>query len=289
MVTKIDSKILSSCHINFLFGAGVNGGAFPQLEKFEKTMEAMNNYLPSSSGWGFEDSFDKLNEEQKKAVRELFIEEFHEHLNQLDSNHDSIVNLETLLSTINEIVDRSENRNQPMKQINVFTANYDDIVERSLRKLGYLYNSVSASNIESHAQYFNMVGYDYLYRKYIPTFFVSKIHGDIDNPILPGLSKFDKALEANKFEVLFKMKEKLLKPYSLLFVIGYSGRDDHINKILNDCIQGGLTVYWFKYSENDTVPAVFKEKVEIIENKDHKDTTKLCAEMLKSDELWIVG
>lgn len=281
---EFDSKIISSCHINFLFGAGVNGGAFPQLDNFKETIGAIKGYIGDYPNLGFEDAFDKLDDKQKDEVRELFIKEFNEHLDELNINHDSVTNLQNLLAKINEIVDKSENRNHSMKQINIFTANYDDIVERLLKRLGYLYNSISATNFENHNQFFNMVGYDFIYRKFIPTFFVSKIHGDINDPILPGLNKYDKALEANKFEILFKMKEKLLRPYSLLFVIGYSGRDEHINKILNDCVKGGLTIYWFKYSESDIVPDSFKNDVIIFNNDGHIDTTLLFTNKLREKD-----
>ena len=40
---KFDSKILSSSHINFLFGAGVNGTAFPQIYKFSKSLELLKH------------------------------------------------------------------------------------------------------------------------------------------------------------------------------------------------------------------------------------------------------
>lgn len=281
---EFDSKIISSCHINFLFGAGVNGGAFPQLDNFKKTIGAIKGYLGGYPNLSFEDAFDKLDDKQKDEVRELFIKEFNEHLDKLNINHESVTNLQNLLAKINEIVDKSENRNHSMKQINIFTANYDDIVERLLKRLGYLYNSISATNFENHNQFFNMVGYDFIYRKFIPTFFVSKIHGDINDPILPGLNKYDKVLEANKFEILFKMKEKLLRPYSLLFVIGYSGRDEHINKILNDCVKGGLTIYWFKYSESDIVPDSFKNDVIIFNNDEHIDTTLLLTNKLREKD-----
>jgi hypothetical protein len=48
---EFDSKIISSCHINFLFGVGVNGGAFPQLDIFKETIGAIKGYIgdyPSS-------------------------------------------------------------------------------------------------------------------------------------------------------------------------------------------------------------------------------------------------
>lgn len=37
MSTCFDINVLSSSHINFLFGAGVNGKAFPQLKSFTDT------------------------------------------------------------------------------------------------------------------------------------------------------------------------------------------------------------------------------------------------------------
>ena len=48
-----------------------------------------------------------------------------------------------------------------------------------------------------------------------------------------------------------KMKEKLSRENSVLIVIGYSGNDEHINKILKDCISSGLTIYWFKFKKED--------------------------------------
>ena len=45
------------------------------------------------------------------------------------------------------------------------------------------------------------------------------------------------------------MKEKLSRENSVLIVIGYSGNDEHINKILKDCISSGLTIYWFKFKK----------------------------------------
>ena len=35
-------KALGSCSVNFLFGAGVNGKAFPYFAQFKKTIGAMN-------------------------------------------------------------------------------------------------------------------------------------------------------------------------------------------------------------------------------------------------------
>ena len=43
-IDKFDSKILSSSHISFLFGAGVNGTAFPQINRFNKSTDLLENY-----------------------------------------------------------------------------------------------------------------------------------------------------------------------------------------------------------------------------------------------------
>lgn len=40
---KFDMKILSSSHLNFLFGSGVNGKAFPQFNGFTKTLDSLKN------------------------------------------------------------------------------------------------------------------------------------------------------------------------------------------------------------------------------------------------------
>lgn len=138
-----------------------------------------------------------------------------------------------------------------MKQINIYTLNYDTIIENILEKLGYLYNAISASNNSSKAGLIDVIGYDYNIKRYIPTFMISKLHGDIEKPIIPGKAKYKEILNEDYFEVAFNMKEQLCRPNSILIIIGYSGRDKHINKILEDCLNAGLTIYWYKYSESD--------------------------------------
>ena len=45
MEELINKNIIASSHINFLFGAGVNGKAFPQLNGFEKSVNKMEEIL----------------------------------------------------------------------------------------------------------------------------------------------------------------------------------------------------------------------------------------------------
>lgn len=81
------------------------------------------------------------------------------------------------------------------------------------------------------------------------------------------------------------MKEQLSKDNSILIVIGYSCQDEHINKILQDCIKHGLVIYWFKYQKNDKVLQNCPEKQLIIfdqPDESHKiDTTEICSHYLE--------
>lgn len=282
-ITKFDSKILSSCHINFLFGAGVNGLAFPQLDSFVKTVSLLRQF--SQNYEGFENTINKLNDKQRKKVWSSFKKEYEEFDERVDENNASIKNIKELFASINKLIDLSENRTKTTKQVCIYTINYDEIVEKSINNLGYLINTVSYSNYINHDRFFNLVGYNYRYQKFIPTYLVLKLHGDISNPILPGQAKYDEAMASKRFELFFTMKEKLTRFNSALFVIGYSGRDEHINEILQDCVASGLTVYWFKFKNDDIVPSNLAELVYIIDNPNiGQDTTKTCADMI--NELW---
>lgn len=282
-VIKFDSKILSSSHINFLFGAGVNGLAFPQLDSYVETVKLIKEYVEDYKG--FEDSVNKLESSQKKEVNDSFKKEYDQFKEKLDDNHEAIRDIRELFTSINKLVDLSENRTKTTKQVSIYTLNYDTIVEDNIDKLGYLVNKVSFSNYLNHDKFFNLVGYNYKYQKFMPTYLILKLHGDIESPIYPGQAKYDEAMAAKRFELFFTMKEKLSRFNSILFVIGYSGRDEHVNEILQDCVASGLTIYWFKFKEDDLIPNSLADRVFAIENpKPNQDTTKTCADMINA--LW---
>lgn len=279
-----DGKILSSCYINLFFGAGVNGAAFPSLAGFSNTLSFLKKNIKDSDNKSFEEMFNELSSKAKEQARKKFIKEFKNKEEIIDFSNDSILHLRNLFAALYKLVDSSENRIRAMKQINIFTANYDFIAEETIKNQGYLCNYVSASNLSKHDKLFNVVGYDCSIKKYIPTFLVSKIHGDINDPVLPGTDKYDSILTANKFEIVFKMKEKLMRENSVLLVVGYSGRDNHINSILKDCADAGLLIYWYKYSKNDSVPKGIDKNIVVIENEDNIDTTLLLTKHL--NQLW---
>lgn len=290
---KLTKNMLASVHINFLFGAGVNGAAFPQLNRFSNTLDKIKE-LGGDVSKGLEFGIDLLDSESKKKVKDVFVEEFskyHEEITTGDElfSHPSIKNLESMFRTIHTLVSETQNRNPSMKQVGVYTLNYDIIVERVLANLGYLYNEISASNTATKAALMNVIGYDYNTKKHVPTFMISKLHGDCKNPIIPGKTKYQDILNENYFEIAFDMKEHLCRSNSVLFVIGYSGADKHINAILKDCMNAGLIIFWYKYSEQDEVPFEENSQFLVREQDDytkksdmtqvfHKDIGKVWAE-----------
>lgn len=282
MSNCFDTNILSSSHINFLFGAGVNGKAFPQLKSFTDTLSKIEE-LGGNIESGLESGIDSLSSSaHKKIVKDVFIKEFMEadaKMNEKFGKDMSLINLEKMLRKTYLLVNESQNRNPSMKQINIFTLNYDQIVEKTLSGLGYFFSEISASNTTTRAMLLDVIGYNFNVKKYVPTFMVSKLHGDIDNPIIPGKSKYQEMLNEDYFEIAFNMKEKLCRQNSILIVIGYSGRDEHINKILKDCLNAGLTIYWYKFAQMDIVP--FEENTQIVvrQQEDYsnpQDTTANC-------------
>lgn len=282
MSNCFDINVLSSSHINFLFGAGVNGKAFPQLKSFTDTLSKIEE-LGGNIESGLESGIDSLSSSaHKKIVKDVFIKEFMEadaKMNEKFGKDMSLINLEKMLRKTYLLVNESQNRNPSMKQINIFTLNYDQIVEKTLSGLGYFFSEISASNTTTRAMLLDVIGYNFNVKKYVPTFMVSKLHGDIDNPIIPGKSKYQEMLNEDYFEIAFNMKEKLCRQNSILIVIGYSGRDEHINKILKDCLNAGLTIYWYKFAQMDIVPFEENNQIIVRQQEDYsnpQDTTANC-------------
>jgi hypothetical protein len=282
MSNCFDINVLSSSHINFLLGAGVNGKAFPQLKSFTDTLSKIEE-LGGNIENGLESGIDSLSSSaHKKIVKDVFIKEFMEadaKMNEKFGKDMSLINLEKMLRKTYLLVNESQNRNPSMKQINIFTLNYDQIVEKTLSGLGYFFSEISASNTTTRAMLLDVIGYNFNVKKYVPTFMVSKLHGDIDNPIIPGKSKYQEMLNEDYFEIAFNMKEKLCRQNSILIVIGYSGRDEHINKILKDCLNAGLTIYWYKFAQMDIVPFEENNQIIVRQQEDYsnpQDTTANC-------------
>lgn len=281
------SKILSSSHINFMLGAGVNGKTLPQMKDMIKTRTLLEKHLERKIN-NFESDLNEITSKTKQTqIMKTFIGELKDCIEKVDNQSTDIKDIENLLQSVNNLVIQTENRNITMKQVNIYTTNYDSIVEDCLDRNGLLYNVISSSNYSNHDKFFEMIGYDYRKKKYVPTYLVSKIHGDLSDPILPNINKYDDTLQSKRFEILFNMRAQLSRPNSVLFVIGYSGGDKHINSIIHDCLSFGLTVYWFKYDNNERLPFDLEDKVVIVQQKNNLEktnTTLNCKEVI--DGLW---
>lgn len=281
------SKILSSSHINFMLGAGVNGTTLPQMKDMIKTRTLLEKHLERPI-YNFESDLNEITSKTKQVqIMKSFIGELKDSIEKVDNQSKDIKDIENLLQSVNNLVIQTENRNITMKQVNIYTTNYDSIVEDCLDRNGLLYNVISSSNYSNHDKFFEMIGYDYRKKKYVPTYLVSKIHGDLSDPILPNINKYDDTLQSKRFEILFNMRAQLSRPNSVLFVIGYSGGDKHINSIIHDCLSFGLTVYWFKYDNDDRLPFDLEDKVIIVQQKNNLEkanTTLNCKEVI--DGLW---
>lgn len=74
---KFDMKILSSSHLNFLFGSGVNGKAFPQFNGFKNTLNSLKKAGALSNN--LEEALNEIKDEDK---REKILETFQEELKE---------------------------------------------------------------------------------------------------------------------------------------------------------------------------------------------------------------
>ena len=289
MSIDLNSKLISSAKISLLIGSGANGNLFPQLSGFIGTINKIKEVLviDEVDASKIETLISGIKEfEKRDEVLEVFKKEINEFNNNVDFNNSSYNNIYSLLIELDRLIQFEENRTFRTKQINIFTLNYDTIFEKILNNSGLFHNVLKPDNIKKKSYLYSLIGQDYITKKYKTTFLVSKIHGSVSAPILPGLAKFDELLAEKYFEILFNMKGILKQPNSVLFVIGYSGNDEHINQLMADCIDSGLTIFWLRYNKKSSIPLDLENKIIVIDqpNDEAEDTTKILADGLK--KLW---
>lgn len=250
MSKKLSKNMLSSCLISFLFGSGINGKSFPQFSGFTSTIDFIEKKL-SKKVDNLEKSLNELKLDDKAEALKIFEAEFEKKEKEIDWDNESIKNIKRLFSYISKVITKTENRLELSSQVNVFTLNYDDIVESAIHSIGFTTNLISPINIEVTSKYYNCIEKDISKMKNIPMFNISKIHGEKEQKVLPGNDKFIKGFSTKIFQLLFEMKTVLERDNSLLFIIGYSGNDEDVNILLKDCLKNGLSVVWVCFNEND--------------------------------------
>lgn len=159
------------------------------------------------------------------------------------------------------------NRNKDLSRINVFTTNNDLFNETALDRLNIHYINGFSGGLK---KYFNPAFFNYTFSKRMDTslekfepvnnmVYLYKIHGSVnwildetnDNSyfkikelceprknydgaimIYPTPLKQNKSLASPYVDLFREFQHKLLEPNSVLFIIGYSFSDEHINDII---------------------------------------------------------
>lgn len=219
---------------------------------------------------------------KREQALECFVSEFNDfYKNGVNKDDPSYTNLSNLLVTTAHLVDLIESRQHTSKKINVFTLNYDHIVEETMEDNGLFYHSITP--YRNNTSISDVIGYDVYRRVFIPTFSILKIHGSVDpnhtlnkdHIILPvKQTKIQDALSMEFFNGLFEMKSQLTEPNAILFVIGYSGSDSHVNSIIKESIEMGLLVYWFVYSSEPEDIGLDFSRIEVMAPNEGKKVSE---------------
>ncbi|MCT4615200.1 MAG: SIR2 family protein [Marinifilaceae bacterium] len=183
---------------------------------------------------------------------------------------------ENILGTYKEFYSKIALRNKDLARISVFTTNNDLFNETALNSLNIHY--INGFNGGIH-RYFNPAMFKYTFSKRMDTGIekfepvenmvnLYKIHGSInwveddknqntffkikeistpDNSkenvlIYPTPTKQNKSLGSPYVEMFREFQCKLLEPLSVLFVIGYSFSDEHVNNIIYQALATNTTM-----------------------------------------------
>ncbi len=174
---------------------------------------------------------------------------------------------ENVLDLYKHLYSKITNRNKDLSRINVFTTNNDLFNETALDSLNIHYINGFSGGLK---KYFNPAFFNYTYSKRMDTsldkfepvsnmVYLYKIHGSVNwiedssnansyfnirelteieedyngkAMIYPTPLKQNKSLGSPYVDLFRELQHKLLEPNSVLFVIGYSFNDEHINDII---------------------------------------------------------
>ena len=168
-------------------------------------------------------------------------------------------------------------RNKDLSRVNIFTTNNDLFNERVLDNLNINYNNGFGGGLE---RFFNPARFGYTFSKKIETsiekyealdnmVYLYKLHGSINwiekegnslfniqeininhkdkKPkesvlIYPNPLKQSKSLTSPYTDIIREFQKKLLLQNSVLFVIGYSFSDDHLNNIIYQALSSNSSI-----------------------------------------------
>lgn len=179
-------------------------------------------------------------------------------------------------------------RNKDLSRINIFTTNNDLFNEYALDSINIHYINGFSGGVN---KYFNPALFNYNYSKRMDTsiekfepvenmVYLYKIHGsinwledssnansffnikEISKPerkigienvlIYPTPTKQNKSLGSPYVEMFREFQKKLLEPHTVLFVIGYSFSDEHVNNIIYQALATNSTINVVIFGEIDS-------------------------------------
>ncbi len=234
------------------------------LEEILGVLYSKREYLKGSIQ-NIEDSEDYKNCDSIISLVEETI--FHEIDIFSSNNEDTRKHLNDVLNIYKSFYQKIALRNKDLSRINVFTTNNDLFNESALDSLNIHYINGFNGGLN---KYFNPAMFNYTYSKRMDTsidrfepvedmVYLYKIHGsinwieDIHNAnsyfdiketstpiydkkksilIYPTPMKQNKSLGSPYSDLFREFQHKLLEPNSVLFVIGYSFSDEHVNDII---------------------------------------------------------
>ena len=181
-----------------------------------------------------------------------------------------------VLKTYKNFYQKVAFRNKDLSRINVFTTNNDLFNETALDSLNVHYINGFSGGIN---RFFNPALFNYTFAKRMDTsiekfepvenmIYLFKLHGSInwieddennnkffttkeiyppskeDNNILiyPTPNKQNKSLGSPYVELFREFQKKLLEPHNVLFIIGYSFSDEHVNNVIYQALAVNSTI-----------------------------------------------
>ena len=197
---------------------------------------------------------------------------------------------EMVLDHYKRLYSKVTNRNKDLSRINVFTTNNDLFNETALDSLNIHYINGFSGGLK---KYFNPAFFNYTFSKRMDTslekfepvnnmVYLYKIHGSVNwvedssnansyfnirelteieknyngkAMIYPTPLKQNKSLGSPYVDLFREFQHKLLEPNSVLFVVGYSFNDEHINDIIyRSLVTNNSLILCIINQLNDTQP-----------------------------------
>lgn len=246
-------------------------------DNLEKCLNVMYSARSYYSGLEDSDEEEQKRIESEKSLYDSLIKKIEEHIfNSINISFES-KDEQNVLAYYKTFYQKLALRNKDNSRIRVFTTNNDLFNETALDALNIHYINGFSGGLH---RYFNPAIFNYTWSKRMDTsidkyepvenmVYLYKIHGSVnwretkdagnnyfeieevvpseteaDGSVLiyPTPTKQDKSLGSPYVDLFREFQNKLLEPHSVLFVIGYSFSDRHVNDIIYRALATNSTI-----------------------------------------------